>query len=197
LSSKIEVFLIKPKFKRLFMAEIIPTDKIENKIIVVRGQSVILDRDLAELYGVETRVLIQAVRRNIKRFPEDFMFQLNYKEFTDLRSQFVISSWGGRRYEPYAFTENGVAMLSSVLNSEKAIEINIQIMRVFNRFKRMYFAYDELKKIIYELEKRQIEDKKTLSDDIQNLSQILFLEVGRLEKLITQPKKQIGFKKED
>lgn len=179
------------------MAEIIPTDKIENKIIVVRGQSVILDRDLAELYGVETRVLIQAVRRNIKRFPEDFMFQLNYKEFTDLRSQFVMSSWGGRRYEPYAFTENGVAMLSSVLNSEKAIEINIQIMRVFNRFKRMYFAYDELKKIIYELDKRQIEDKKALSDDIQNLSQILFLEVGRLEKLITQPKKQIGFKKEE
>jgi len=175
------------------MTDIIPIDKIENKIIVVRGQSVILDRDLAELYGVETRVLIQAVRRNIKRFPEDFMFQLNYKEFTDLISQFVTSSWGGTRKMPYAFTENGVAMLSSVLNSERAIEINIQIMRVFNRFKRMYFAYDELKKMIRDLEQRQYEDKRALSDEIKNLSQILFLEVNRLEKLM-KPRKQIGFK---
>ena len=175
------------------MTDIIPIDKIENKIIVVRGQSVILDRDLAELYGVETRVLIQAVKRNMKRFPEDFMFQLNYKEFTDLISQFVTSSWGGTRKMPYAFTENGVAMLSSVLNSEKAIEINIQIMRVFNRFKRMYFAYDELKKMILELEQRQRDDKRALSDEIKELSQILFLEVNRLEKLM-KPRKQIGFK---
>ena len=94
---------------------------------------------------------------------------------------------------PYAFTENGVAMLSSVLNIDKAIQINIKIMRVFNRFKRMYFAYDELKKMIHELEQRQREDKRALSDEIQNLSQILFLEVNRLEKLM-KPRKQIGFK---
>jgi hypothetical protein len=178
------------------MTDIIPTNTIENKIIVIRNQSVILDRDLAELYGVETKVLVQAVKRNIARFPVDFMFQLSNDEFRNLRSQIVTSSWGGRRYPPYAFTENGVAMLSSVLNSDKAIQINIQIMRVFNRFKRMYFAYDELKKMIYDLEQRQREDKRTLSDEIKNLSQILFLEVNRLEKLM-KPGKQIGFKKED
>jgi hypothetical protein len=179
-----------------FMTDIIPTNTIENKIIVIRNQSVILDRDLAELYGVETKVLVQAVKRNIARFPVDFMFQLSNDEFRNLRSQIVTSSWGGRRYPPYAFAENGVAMLSSVLNSDKAIQINIQIMRVFNRFKRMYFAYDELKKMIYDLEQRQREDKRTLSDEIKNLSQILFLEVNRLEKLM-KPGKQIGFKKED
>jgi len=178
------------------MTDIIPTNTIENKIIVIRNQSVILDRDLAELYGVETKVLVQAVKRNITRFPVDFMFQLSNSEFSNLRSQIVTSSWGGRRYPPYAFTENGVAMLSSVLNSDKAIQINIQIMRVFNRFKRMYFAYDELKKMIYDLEQRQREDKRTLSDEIKNLSQILFLEVNRLEKLM-KPRKQIGFKQED
>jgi hypothetical protein len=178
------------------MTDIITTNTIENKIIVIRDQSAILDRDLAELYGVETKVLVQAVKRNIARFPVDFMFQLSNDEFRNLRSQIVTSSWGGRRYPPYAFTENGVAMLSSVLNSDKAIQINIQIMRVFNRFKRMYFAYDELKKIIYDLEQRQREDKRTLSDEIKNLSQILFLEVNRLEKLM-KPRKQIGFKKED
>lgn len=176
------------------MTDIIPANQIEHKIVVIRDQSVILDRDLAELYGVETRVLNQAVRRNIKRFPDDFMFQLNKKEKRELitncdRFQTLKHS----TVMPYALTENGVAMLSSVLNSERAIEINIQIMRVFNRFKRMYFAYDELKKMIRDLEQRQHEDKRVLSDEIQNLSQILFLEVNRLEKLM-KPSKQIGFK---
>lgn len=176
------------------MTDIIPASKIENRIMVIRDQSVILDRDLAELYGVETRALNQAVRRNIKRFPDDFMFRLNKKEKRELitncdRFQTLKHS----TVMPYAFTENGVAMLSSVLNSDKAIQINIQIMRVFNRFKRMYFAYDELKKMIHDLEQRQREDKRVLSDEIQQLSRILFLEVNRLEKLM-KPRKQIGFK---
>lgn len=177
------------------MTDIIPAGKIENKIVIIRDQCVILDRDLAELYGVATKVLNQAVKRNIKRFPEDFMFQLDKNEFKSLRSQIVTLEGRGKypKYLPYAFTENGVAMLSSVLNSERAIEINIQIMRIFNRFKRMYFAYDELKKMIHDLEQKQREDKRALSDEIQQLSQILFLEVNRLEKLM-KPKKQIGFK---
>ncbi len=179
------------------MTDIIPTNTIENKIIVIRNLSVILDRDLADLYEVKAIVLRQQVKRNMDRFPEDFMFQLTMQEAEILVSQNVIPSkrsLGG--YLPYAFTENGVAMLSSVLNSDKAIQINIQIMRVFNRFKRMYFAYDELKKMIYDLEQRQREDKRTLSDEIKSLSQLLFLEVNRLEKLM-KPRKQIGFKKED
>jgi len=176
------------------MTDIIPASEIETRIVVLRDQSVILDRDLAELYEVKAIALRQQVKRNMDRFPEDFMFQLTRQEAEILVSQNVIpskKSLGG--YLPYAFTENGVAMLSSVLNSDKAIQINIQIMRVFNRFKRMYFAYDELKKMIHDLEQKQHEDKRALSDDIQNLSQILFLEVNRLEKLMS-PRKQIGFK---
>ena len=108
---------------------VIKQDIIEKKIFLIRGLNVMLDKDLAELYGVETKYLIRQVRRNIERFPEDFMFQLTKEEF--LRCQNVTSSWGGRRYLPYVFTEQGVAMLSSVLNSERAIQVNIGIMRVF------------------------------------------------------------------
>ncbi len=101
---------------------LIPVDRIEKAILLIRGQKVMLDADLAELYGVETKVLVQAVKRNLERFPEDFMFQLSQEEFAILRSQIVTSSdWGGRRYRPYAFTEQGVAMLSSVLRSQRAI----------------------------------------------------------------------------
>lgn len=106
-------------------------DAIKSKIYTIRGQRVMLDKDLATLYGVEVRVLNQAVKRNIKRFPEDFMFQLNAEEWEILKSHFVTSSWGGARKVPYAFTEQGVAMLSSVLKSEAAIEVNIRIMRAF------------------------------------------------------------------
>ncbi|MBR3589909.1 MAG: ORF6N domain-containing protein [Alistipes sp.] len=104
---------------------------IQNKIYEIRGQRVMLDRDLAELYDVPTKALNQAVKRNIKRFPPDFMFQLNKEEFTNLRSQIVTSSWGGTRTMPYAFTEQGVAMLSGLLNSDRAIAANIAIMRAF------------------------------------------------------------------
>src|ERR1700739_176328 len=112
-------------------AIVLAEEGIISKIYLIRGKKVMLDRDLAELYGVETRVLNQAIRRNEKRFPEDFMFQLDQGEFKSLISQNVTSSWGGIRKLPLAFTEQGVAMLSSVLNSETAIEVNIQIIRIF------------------------------------------------------------------
>jgi len=109
---------------------IIPEETIAEKIFLIRGQKVMIDRDLAELYDVETRILNQAVRRNRNRFPDDFMFQLTAKEYKNLRSQFVISSWGGSRYLPMVFTEQGVAMLSSVLNSDRAIMVNIKTNRL-------------------------------------------------------------------
>ena len=128
--------------------------EIESRIFYIRGKRVMLDSDLALLYGVQTKVLIQAVQRNIQRFPEDFMFQLRKQEFEILRSQFVTSRWGGRRYLPYAFTEQGVAMLSSVLNSEEAILVNIQIMRAFVVLRRMSLTYEALRRKIDSMEKK-------------------------------------------
>jgi hypothetical protein len=119
------------------MKDSVPVEVITNKIYLIRGQKVMLDRDLAELYGVETRVLKQAVKRNITRFPVDFMFELSRAEFNNLRSQIVISSWGGIRYRPMAFTEQGVAMLSSVLNSNRAIQVNIKIMRACTKLRHL------------------------------------------------------------
>jgi len=114
---------------------ILPTERIDRCIYRVRGQRVLLSPDLAMLYEVETKVLNQAVRRNLNRFPGDFMFQLTAEEMSILRSQIVTSSWGGHRYRPFAFTEQGVAMLSSVLNSERAVQVNIEIMRAFVRLR--------------------------------------------------------------
>ncbi|MBI5593964.1 MAG: ORF6N domain-containing protein [Deltaproteobacteria bacterium] len=119
------------------MSDIVPDERIAARIFFIRGIKIMLDRDLAELYQVETKVLKQAVRRNINRFPEDFMFELTEDEFEILRSLIVTSSWGGMRYVPMAFTELGVAMLSSVLKSDRAMRVNIQIMRVFTRFRQM------------------------------------------------------------
>ena len=117
---------------------LVPIEMIEKKILLIRGQKVMLSMHLAELYGVEPRVLVQAVKRSIARFPEDFMFQLSKGEFDNLKSQTVTSSWGGlRRATPYAFTEQGVAMLSSVLNGERAINVNIEIMRAFVKLRQM------------------------------------------------------------
>jgi hypothetical protein len=127
---------------------------IEKKIYHIRRKKVMLDRDLAELYGVETRALIQAVKRNIERFPEDFMFQLTKVEFDILRSQFVMSSWGGRRHLPYAFTEHGILMLSSVLNSERAIKVNIEIMRVFVKMRELSNSINDIKLRLEAMEKR-------------------------------------------
>ena len=125
---------------------------IKNKINEIRGHKVMLDFDLAELYNIENKVLKQAVRRNMNRFPEDFMFELSEIEFKSLRSQIVTSNRGGSRYMPFAFTEQGVAMLSSILNSDKAIEINIAIMRTFVTIRQFSLSYAELKTRIEEIE---------------------------------------------
>ena len=125
---------------------------IQNKIFEIRGYKVMLDFDLAELYQTETKVLKQAVRRNLNRFPSDFMFELTNKEFESLRSQIVTSNRGGSRYMPFAFTEQGIAMLSSVLNNDKAIDINIAIMRTFVTIRQFSLSYAELKTRIEEIE---------------------------------------------
>ena len=136
------------------MASVIPVEIVEKKILLIRGQKVMLDRDLAELYDVETRRLNEQVRRNRDRFPEDFMFQLNKEEFENLKSQFARSSWGGTRKHPYVFTEQGVAMLSGVLHSKRAIEVNIVIMRTFVQMREMLSSNKELSKKLDDLENK-------------------------------------------
>jgi len=142
---------------------------IQNKIYEIRGQRVMLDFDLAELYEVETRVLNQAVKRNIRRFPSDFMFQLTNKEFDNLMSQSVISSWGGTRKLPFAFTEHGVTMLASVLRSERAVEINIQIVRAFIALRQYALGYAELNQ---KLETFMLETNMQFSDIYQALTEM-------------------------
>ena len=142
---------------------------IQNKIYEIRGQRVMLDFDLAELYEVETRVLNQAVKRNIKRFPTDFMFQLTNKEFDNLMSQIVISSWGGTRKLPFAFTEHGITMLASVLRSERAVDINIQIVRAFIALRQYALGYAELNQ---KLETFMIETNMQFSDIYQALTEM-------------------------
>jgi hypothetical protein len=169
------------------MKALIPAEVIERKIYLIRGQKVMLDNDLAKLYKVETRTLIQAVKRNTERFPLDFMFQLNNQEVISLRSQFVISKTGrgGRRYLPYVFTEQGVAMLSSVLNSDRAIEVNIQIMRAFVKLREMIASNKELAKRLDELESKYDEQFKVVFDAIRELM------------APAEPKKRkIGFRRE-
>jgi len=127
---------------------------ISKKIYFLRGQRVMLSTDLAKLYGVEVRALVQAIQRNIERFPSDFLFQLNEEEHKHLRSQTVISSWGGARRAPYAFTEQGVAMLSSVLRGTRAVQVNIAIMRTFVRLREMLATNQKLRRKIEDMEKR-------------------------------------------
>ena len=154
---------------------------IQNKIFEIRGCKVMLDFDLALLYNVETKVFKQSVRRNINRFPEDFMFELTEIEFNSLRSQIVTSNRGGVRYMPFAFTEQGIAMLSSVLNNEKAIEINISIIRAFVTFRQFSLTYNELKDRIGEIEKQfpdiykalnYLVDKETLAKNNEERNKI-------------------------
>ncbi len=132
----------------------VPVERIEKAILVVRGQKVMLDADLASLFGVETRQLNQAFRRNSKRFPADFAFQLSVKEFQILRSQFATSSWGGRRHAPIAFTEHGAVMLASVLNSEIAIETSVKIVRTFIRLREMLATHKDLARRLDDLERK-------------------------------------------
>ena len=152
------------------MADIIPLETIEQRILLIRGQKVMLDADLAELYGVETKQLIRAIKRNITRFPADFMFQLHKEEFENLRFHFGTSSrWGGRRYLPYVFTEQGVAMLSSVLNSERAINVNIVIMRAFVKLREMLASHKDLARKLNEMEKKYDAQFKIVFDAIRQL----------------------------
>ena len=149
---------------------IIPVERIEHAILLIRGQKVMLDAELSMLYGVKTKVLLQAVKRNIERFPTDFMFQLTRDEFKILRSHFVTSSeWGGRRYPPYAFTEHGIAMLSSVLNSTRAIQVNIEIMRAFVKLRRILSSNAELAKELEALEKKYDAKFRVVFDAIRQL----------------------------
>ena len=153
-------------------ALVMPQEVIENKIFLVRGKKVMFDRDLAVLYGVETKFLNRAVKRNIERFPEDFMFQLSKEELASLRFHFGTSIRGGRRYLPYAFTENGVAMLSSVLNSERAIHVNIQIMRTFTKLREILVTHKELAHKLAEIERkieRHDDEIKAVFDAIHGL----------------------------
>lgn len=129
---------------------VIPIERIAEKIYLIRDQKIMLDSDLAELYEVPTKRLNEQVKRNMRRFPEDFMFQLTKEEFENLKSQFATSSWGGRRALPYVFTEQGVAMLSSVLHSDLAIDINVAIMRAFIRLREMLSTHKDIARKIQE-----------------------------------------------
>lgn len=150
----------------------IPAERIESRILLVRGHKVILDSDLGRLYDVATKALMQAARRNKERFPQDFMFRLSRKEFKILRSQFVTSSqWGGRRFAPYAFTEQGVAMLSSVLRSKRAVLVNIQIMRTVVRLRQLLNSHADLQKRLDELERKYDKQFKVVFDAIRELMQ--------------------------
>lgn len=162
---------------------IIPVERIESSILLIRGQKVMLDSDLAVLYGVTTKRLNEQVRRNLRRFPSDFMFQLASEEAVSLRSQFAASKRGGRRYLPYVFTEQGVAILSSVLNSERAVEVNILIMRAFVKLREMLATHKDLAKKLEEMEKKYDEQFK-----------VVFQAIYELMKPLEPKKRQIGFK---
>ncbi len=155
--------------KRSNMSSLVPSEVIEKRIFLVRGHKVMLDADLAELYEVETKVLIQAVKRNQDRFPDDFMFQLGDEEFKILRSHSVTSRWGGRRYAPYAFTEQGVAMLSGVLNSTRAIQVNIEIIRTFVKLREIALSHKKLAAKLNELEAKYDEQFKVVFDALKVL----------------------------
>jgi ORF6N domain len=147
----------------------IPVERIEKAILLIRGEKIILDSTLAEMYGVETKQLKRAVRRNINRFPSDFMFELTKEEFDGLRYQFGTSNRGGARYRPMAFTEQGVAMLSSILNSNRAIEVNILIMRAFVRLRGMISTHKELLRKLEDMEKKYDEQFQVVFEAIRQL----------------------------
>lgn len=156
------------------MENLVPKEEfIAGKILVIRRQKVLLDSDLAKLYDVETKVLKQQVRRNIERFPEDFMFELNREEFDNLRSQNVTSSWGGSRYLPMAFTEQGVAMLSGILRSPVAIQVNIQIMRVFVKMRKLITYYDELLDKIEALESKSMDQNEQIINIYEIIKELI------------------------
>lgn len=162
---------------------------IQNRIYEIRGCRVMLDFDLAELYQVSTKALKQAVKRNLQRFPEDFIFEMNIEEWEILRSQIVTSSWGGTRYMPFVFTEQGVAMLSSVLRSEIAIEVNISIMRAFVKMRELSSCYSELNQ---KLETFMIDTNIQFNEVYQALT-----ELASKKESEDKPRKKVGFVKDE
>lgn len=170
---------------------IIVEEVVMNKIYIVRGQKVMLDRDLAELYQIETKYLKRQVKRNIERFPDDFMFELSEVEFENWRCQFGTSNLSdkmGLRYMPFVFTEQGVAMLSSVLNSTKAIQVNIQIIRIFTRMRQLLMDNTEIRLAIEKLEKKTDNNTKNIEVVFQYMDELTD------KKEIAKPRKQIGYK---
>lgn len=177
---------------------LIAEQKILNKIYVIRNEKIMLDKDLAEMYNVETKQLKRQVKRNMDRFPKDFMFELNQKEFENLRSQIGTSSWGGTRYMPMAFTEQGVAMLSSILNSKTAIEVNIRIIRVFTKLREYALTHKEILMQLAKLEKEVGSLSRSTeknSKDIENI----FMVLKELIEKDAKPtnRNRIGFKQYD
>jgi hypothetical protein len=186
-------------------SSLLPLETITHRILLLRDQKVLLDADLAALYGVETKVLLQAVKRNLERFPDDFMFQLTNQEFNVLRSQSVTSSsealetlrWGGRRTAPYAFTEQGVAMLSSVLGSPQAVQVNIAIMRAFVKLRELAMTHHDLAKQLDALEEKT-ERMALQHDQLARNTRVQLKQVfDAIRELMTPPeppkKRPIGF----
>ena len=175
------------------MNTLVPAERVESRIFLIRGHKIMLSTHLAELYGVEPRALVQAVQRNMERFPQDFMFQISAAEFEILKSQIVTSSWGGmRRALPYAFTEQGVAMLSSVLRSPRAVQVNIEIMRAFVRLRQMLRENAVLSRRLDELEQKYDGQFRVVFDAIRELT----APPREPPPPIESPKKRIGFEKE-
>ncbi len=167
----------------------IPDEIITSKIYLIRGQKVMLDSDLAELYQVETRRLNEQIKRNAGRFPEDFMFRLTSEEWKNLKSQFATSSWGGRRKEPNVFTEHGVLMLSSVLNSERAIAVNIKIMRIYTKIKEMLFNNKDLLLRMEKIERKLSNQNKNIELVFNYLDELIDKKDNK------KPTTKIGYKK--
>jgi len=172
----------------------VPEEVIMSKIYLVRGMKVMIDVDLAILYGVETKQLKRSVRRNVKRFPSDFMFELTSDEFENLRSQIGTSSWGGIRYAPIAFTEQGVAMLSSILNSDRAIMVNIQIIRIFSRMREMLVAHKDVVEKLMQIEQKFADHDEKIMLIFEYLKQ---LEQDKQANLKIKERRRIGFKREN
>lgn len=167
-------------------AVFIPDEVVVDKIYQIRDQKVMLDEDLAELYGIETKRLNEQVARNPDRFPKDFMFRLTDEEFANLKSQFATSSWGGRRSPPYAFTEHGVLMLSSVLNSRQAIQVNIQIMRIYTRIRELLITHKDLLLLVEQVERKLVKQDQKI--------ETLFAYLNKFLEKEEKPRKAIGYK---
>lgn len=167
---------------------LVPVERIESRILIIRGHKVLLDVDLSELYGTETKMLVRAVKRNFNRFPSDFMFRLSKEEFHDLRRQFGTSSqWGGRRYSPYAFTEHGAVMVASVLNTERAIEASIYVVRAFIKLRQVLSSQRKLAQKLAELEQRLDSHDESIRAIITAIKELM-------EPPVKESRKRIGFK---